>query len=146
MNPLFLGPIAELLKSVIGKIWPDPAQQADAQLKLAQLMQTGELAQLAAGTQLALAQIGVDDTEAASASMFKSGWRPAIGWVCGSAFAWNFVIAPAATWGMNAAAALGYLSHVVTLATADMSQMMPVLLGMLGLAGMRTAEKMKGAE
>lgn len=140
MNPLLLGPLADLIKSVVNKIWPDPVQQADAQFKLAQLMQSGELAQLAADTDLAKAQIGVNNTEAASENVFKSGWRPFIGWVCGSAFAWNYVLQPAAQFGLNAA------GYPLALHAADLSTMMPVLLGMLGLAGVRTVEKIKGTQ
>ena len=79
MNPLLLGPLADILKGAIGRIFPDPAVQAEASYKLAALVQSGELAQLAADTDLAKAQIGVNNTEAASADPFKSGWRPAVG-------------------------------------------------------------------
>jgi hypothetical protein len=145
MNPIFLGPLADIIKGVIGRIWPDPQQQADAQFKLAQLVQSGELATMANDTSLQLAQIGVDSTEAGSENLFKSGWRPFIGWTCGSSFAWNFVMAPAATWAVNAANASGLVAHAITFAPADMSQMTPVLFGLLGLGAMRTVEKLKGA-
>ncbi len=49
MNPLLIGPLADIIKGVVSRIWPDPAAQADAQLKLAVMVQNGELAQLAAG-------------------------------------------------------------------------------------------------
>jgi hypothetical protein len=145
MNPLLIGPLAEAIKAAISRIFPDPAVQADASYKLAALVQSGELAQLAADTDLAKAQIAVNATEAASDSTFKSGWRPFIGWTCGAAFAWNFVLAPAATWAAGIAVNAGYLPHAVTFAAADMSQMMPVLLGLLGMGALRTVEKVKGA-
>jgi hypothetical protein len=138
MNPLLIGPLAELIKSVVNKIWPDPAQQAEAQLRIATLMQTGELAQLAAETGLMQGQIDINKIEAAGEGTFKAGWRPFIGWTCGAGFAWQFVAQPAAEW---ISAALG---HPIALPHADMSQMMPVLLGMLGLGGLRTMEKIKG--
>lgn len=147
MNPLLIGPLAELIKSVINKIWPDPAAQADAQLKVMQLVQTGELAQLAADTGLMQSQIDVNKVEAQSESLFKSGWRPFIGWVCGSSFAWNFAIAPGATWALNAAQSIGvYHGTVVQFGAADLSQMMPVLMGLLGLGVMRSAEKILGTK
>jgi hypothetical protein len=136
MNPLLLGPLADIIKSVITRIWPDPAQQADAQFKLAQLMETGELANLAAETDLAKAQIGVNNTEAQSEGLFKSGWRPFIGWTCGSAFAWNYVVQPVAKFTL---AACGYV--VPNLPTLDLATMMPVMLGILGLGVMRTYDK-----
>lgn len=145
MNPLLIDPLADLFKSVIGRIWPDPAQQADAVYKLEQLRQSGDLATMANASSLMLAQIGVNNTEAGSESLFKSGWRPFIGWTCGSSFAWNFVLAPSLTWGINAANASGLVAHAITFSPADMSQMTPVLFGLLGLGAMRTAEKIKGA-
>ena len=68
-----IGPIARL----IDKIIPDPQAAADAKLKMLELAQTGELAVLQAETQLAQGQIDVNKVEAASDSLFKSGWRPA---------------------------------------------------------------------
>ena len=89
--------------------------------------------------ELAMAQIEVNKAEAASGSVFKGGWRPFIGWVCGFAFAYHFILQPVLLFG---AAAAGV--SLPSLPEFDMSQMMPVLLGMLGLGGLRTFEKHKG--
>ena len=89
--------------------------------------------------ELAMAQIEVNKAEAASGSIFKGGWRPFIGWVCGFAFAYHFILQPILLFG---AAAAGV--SLPPLPEFDMSQMMPVLLGMLGLGGLRTFEKHKG--
>lgn len=138
MNPLLISPLSALISSVIDKIWPDPAKQAEAQLKLAMMVQTGELANLAAQTDLAKAQIAVNNTEAAASSLFVAGWRPFIGWICGSAMAYKFVCAPILT------ALLAFYGHPIPLPVLDFSEMLTVLLGMLGLGGMRTFEKLKG--
>ena len=74
-----------------------------------------------------LAQLEVNKVEAAHKSLFVAGWRPAIGWVCGMALFNNYVLA-------------GYFE----VNTLGLGEMMPVLLGMLGLGGMRTYEKDKG--
>ena len=136
MNPI-TDVVLGFAQSLINRIFPDPAQQAAAQLELLKLQESGQLAQLQADSQITIAQIGVDNTEAQSESLFKSGWRPFIGWTCGSAFSWQFVLQPAFEW---ASAAVG---HPVVLPKADLSQMMPVLLGMLGLGVMRTVEKVQ---
>ena len=138
MNPLLLGPLADLVKSVINKIWPDPVAQAEAQFKLAQLMQSGELAQLAAETDLAKAQIGVNAVEASSSSLFVSGGRPFIIWVCGAAFAYKLILAPLAALGLALA------GHPIVLPVLDMTEAMSLLIGILGLGGYRTVEKIKG--
>jgi hypothetical protein len=72
------------ITSLIDKLIPDKMQAAKAKLDLLQLQQTGELKQLDAQMQIALAQINVNNTEAQSESLFKSGWRPFVGWGCGA--------------------------------------------------------------
>jgi len=88
---------------------------------------------------LAIAQIGVNQAEAASGSLFKGGWRPFIGWVCGSAFAYHFVLQPVIIFGVTVAGV-----DIPPLPEFDMSSLMTVMMGMLGLGGLRTYEKQKG--
>lgn len=80
----------------------------------------------------AMGQLEVNKQEAAHKSLFVAGWRPFIGWVCGVAMGVNYL-------GVPIAGAFG-----VVLPVLDITTMFPVLLGMLGLAGLRTSEKMKG--
>ena len=79
---------------VIDKVIPDPAQKAQAQLAVLQLQQNGQLEQLKADVQMSLSQVELDKLEAASPSLFKSGWRPFVGWVCGIGLAVQFLVAP----------------------------------------------------
>lgn len=79
-----------------------------------------------------LAQIAVNKAEAESKSLFKGGWRPAIGWTCGLALFNNYLVVPyAVAFGLD-------------VPTLDLGEMMPVLLGMLGLGYLRTDEKKAG--
>ena len=87
--------------------------------------------------ELARGQLEVNKVEAASKSMFVAGWRPFIGWVCGIGFLSNFIIIPMANFGL----ALAEVSIVIPM--IDTTQMMPVLMGMLGLGAMRTVEKVQ---
>ena len=89
--------------------------------------------------QLALAQISVNAAEAASGSLFKGGWRPFIGWTCGLAFFYHFVGQPVAVFVMTV---MG--TEIPTLPEFDMSTLLTVLGGMLGIGGLRTYEKQKG--
>jgi len=116
--------VADLAGSVINKIWPDKTER--------------EKAELAAAVALVQGQLAVNQTEAAHPSMFVSGWRPAIGWICGTACAWNWVGLPIAKLGLAVA------GHTISLSPADIGEMMPILLGMLGLGGLRTIEKVNG--
>ena len=136
-----LDPVTAILDigtKVIERLWPDPAQAASAKLELLKMQQSGELAALASDTELAKGQLAINQTEAASSSLLVAGWRPALGWICGAAFAWNWVGLPIARFGMTV------WGHPMELASADMSEMLPVLFGMLGLGGMRSWEKSKG--
>ena len=90
--------------------------------------------------ELAKAQIEVNKTEAAHRSLFVSGWRPAVGWTCCLGLASNYLLIPMANF------ALALANSTIEVPVLDISTMMPVLMGMLGLGAMRTAEKVKGVE
>lgn len=124
---------------VIDRLWPDPAQAAAAKLELIKMQQSGELAQLAADTDLAKAQIGVNAIEAASSSTFVSGGRPFVMWVCGWALAYATIIEPLARF-----IAVVIYHYTGEFPAIDTILTLQVLLGLLGLGGMRTAEKFKG--
>lgn len=122
---------------LIDKLWPDPAQRDAAKLRLLELQQSGELAQLTADTQLASGQIEVNKVEAASNRLFVAGWRPAVGWICALALGFKYIGGPLLV--MIAA----YFKVQMELPDIDAGELLPILLGMLGLGAMRTAEKIK---
>lgn len=119
-----LDAVADLAGTVINKIWPDKSEQ--------------EKQALANAFAIVQGQLEINKAEASNPSIFVSGWRPAIGWVCGMACAWNWVGLPIAKAG------LAIYGHPLALSPADIGEMMPILLGMLGLGGLRTAEKING--
>ena len=84
-----------------------------------------------------LAQLEVNKAEASHKSMFVAGWRPFVGWSCGLALFYTYLIQPIAVFIM------GQTVNLVHLPNLDLSTMMPVLLGMLGLGGLRSWEKWK---
>jgi hypothetical protein len=88
----------------------------------------------------ALAQIQLNSVEAAHHSLFVAGWRPAVGWVCALAMLLNFILIPFINLWLEFAGLELHLDLI------DMQTMLPVLFGMLGLGGMRTAEKIKGVQ
>lgn len=115
---------------LIDRLWPDPAKAAEAKLKLFEMERQGELVGLTG-------QLEINKVEAANPSLFVSGWRPFIGWVCGIGLAMQFLVSPLITWG----AAIAGLSLV--LPTLDLGVLVTMLGGMLGLGGLRTIEKVK---
>tara|TARA_R100001244_G_scaffold14276_1_gene15950 strand:+ start:121 stop:528 length:408 start_codon:yes stop_codon:yes gene_type:complete len=85
-------------------------------------------------------QIEVNKIEASNKSLFVSGWRPAVGWTCCLGLAGNFLVIPFSNFVM----ALAGSDIVIPL--IDVSTMMPVLMGMLGLGTMRTIEKINNVQ
>ena len=140
MNPLLLSGLFDLGKGLIDRLCPDPAAKAAAQLELLKMQQAGDLAQLAADTDLAKLQIQTNIAEAAG-NWFTAGWRPCIGWVCGAGLAYAALIEPFARF--IAKVWFGYTGEFPVIST-DLT--MQILMGMLGLGAMRSVEKVKGAE
>ena len=108
---------------LLGKFIQDKDKKAELAHKLATM--ADEHAQ-----QLALAQIKLN-TEEAKGNWFQSSWRPLCGWICALSLGINFMVAPIC-------AGFG-----ITVPQADMSIMMPLLLGMLGIGGLRSLDKIK---
>jgi hypothetical protein len=132
-------PITDLIGKVIDRVIPDPVQAAEMKLKVATLEQNGELAQLTAETDLAKGQIDVNKVEAASSSTFVSGWRPYVGWVCGTALAYAGLIEPIARF-----IAQVIFHYVGAFPVLDTEITLQVLLGLLGLGAMRSYDKKRG--
>jgi len=130
MLELLVGPITGLLNKFI----PDAGERAKLAHEIATMAEKH-------AHEIALAQIAVNKEEAASGSLFKGGWRPFIGWVCGSAFAYHFVLQPLMIFGIAV-----YGLSLPPLPSFDMASLMTVLGGLLGLGGLRTFEKVKGVE
>ena len=87
---------------------------------------------------LSQAQTRVNEIEAASEDKFVSRWRPAIGWICGAAYAYEFVVQPLLAFVL---AASGAPVSVASLPKIDVAELSMVLMGMLGLGAMRSFDK-----
>lgn len=110
----------DLATTVVNKIWPDKSDQ--------------EKAQLAGALAIVQGQIDINKQEAASTNWWVAGWRPYIGWICGTGLAYQFLFYPLFH---------GIVQGMIPL---DMGTLVTLLLGMLGLGGMRTFEKQQGVE
>jgi hypothetical protein len=86
-----------------------------------------------------MGQIEINKAEAQHRSMFVAGWRPFLGWGLSFAMLWHFVLAPVTIFGFAYSG-----MPAPDLPVFDMDSLMTVLLGMLGLGGLRTVEKIKG--
>ena len=123
-----IGPVSGILDKVI----PDADEKAKLAHQLATMADTH-------AQQALLAQLEINKAEAASGSLFKGGWRPFVGWVCGIALLYHFILSPLIIFGVTLTGV-----DIPPIPEFDMGSLMTVLMGMLGLGVLRTYEKQKG--
>jgi hypothetical protein len=128
MIQALIGPVTGLLDKFV----------EDKDAKNAMAHEIATMAEKAAH-EAAMAQVEVNKAEAQHKSIFVAGWRPFIGWTCGVALAYHFIFAPFIVFGVAWSGA-----EIPEIPAFDMDSLMTVLLGMLGLGGMRSFEKAKG--
>ena len=131
LDALGIGAIADFASNLVNRFFPDKTEAEKGQLSLILTTMQNQMA-------MNQGQMDTDKVEAANTSLFVSGWRPFVGWVCGGACAWNWVGLPV----VNAVATMA--KHPLALAPADLTQMLPLLMGMLGMGALRTYEKLNG--
>jgi phenylpyruvate tautomerase PptA (4-oxalocrotonate tautomerase family) len=127
-----LGKLVDPVSNILDKVVEDKDQKAKLAHEIATMAERH-------AQELAKGQIDINKEEAKSRNIFIAGWRPFVGWTCGLALFWHFLGLPVTlfvTGWFN-------LQHP-PLPEFDMQSLMTVLLGMLGLGGMRTFEKFKG--
>jgi hypothetical protein len=130
VNPLILGPILEIGKTLLDRFVPDPAQKQAAEMELVRMAAQGELQQT-------IAQLEINAREASHSSVFVAGWRPFFGWAGGAGFIYATILQPLLAW-------LAAIKGWPTPPTLNLDLLWVVITGMLGIGGLRTAEKFKG--
>jgi|TARA_R100001460_G_C3526830_1_gene173101 hypothetical protein len=128
MLQALIGPVTGLLDKFI----PDADQKAKLAHEIATMSEKHTQEAL-------LAQLEINKAEAQSGSLFKGGWRPAVGWTCAIAFLYHFILKDLIIFGC----AIGGVV-IPDLPSFDMGTLLTVLGGMLGIGGLRTYEKQKG--
>jgi hypothetical protein len=123
---------------LLDKIIPDPIAREKAKAELANQERQVDLEELRLALSADQMQADINKIEAGSADKFTSRARPFIMWVCGVAFAYHFILQPLLAFTLSA------LGHKVDLPAFDMDALNTVLMGLLGLGGMRSFEKYKG--
>lgn len=125
------------ISQLLDKIIPDPQEREKAKIELIKAERVLDLEELRLALSADQMQADINKEESASPNLFVSGWRPFIGWVCGVAFAYHFVMQPILAF------AIANNGGKVELPIFDMQTLSTVLMGMLGLGGLRTLEKIK---
>lgn len=129
MNPLVLGSIFEIGKTLLDRFVPDPAQKAQAEMELVRMASDGELKQV-------IAQLEINAREATHQSIWVAGWRPFFGWAGGAGFVYATIVQPLLAW---VAAVKGWPDPPVL----NIDLLWVVITGLLGIGGLRTLEKVK---
>lgn len=137
MWQMLIGPVSDLINTVLKRVLP-PEKMSEGDRAKLEAEITLELSKQ--DFQGLLGQLEINKEEAKSTNWFVAGWRPCIGWVCGTAFAWHFVIQPLLAFVL---VAYFHSPFGKDLPIFDMNSLLTVMLGMLGLGGLRTFEKYK---
>jgi len=122
-----IGQVIEVADKVLGKFIPDKNLKMKLQKEMTMAFHDANLA-----------QIQLNKQEAAHKNIFVAGWRPFVGWTCGVALAYHFILSPIIETILIATGV------AMDLPSFEFSQLSSILMGMLGLGGLRTYEKMKG--
>jgi len=134
--------VSDLIGKVLDRVIPDPVAAAAAKEKLIELAQKGELANLTAETALATGQLNINEAEAKNINLWVAGWRPFIGWTCGTILFNNYILVPYIDF-------IAKLAHsTMQVPVLDWNGVAPILITMLGGGSMilRTFEKRTGVQ
>ena len=138
MDPITISAIFGIGGKIIDKLFPDPEQRAKAQLEMLNMQQAGEFKMFEVLGQSDTNQTSINIEEAKSDSLFKSGWRPYIGWVCGGGFSYQLLFRPIFSWFAE------NMWHWTAMPSLEMETLMTLTFGVLGLGAYRTYEKTRG--
>ena len=123
--------IGPIIKPLIDRI-PDKNERARAEEEVTQQL-------IKATSEAVKGQLAVNEKEAGHGSVFVAGWRPGVGWICGAALGWNYILQPLLSW-----VAFLFGADLGDAPRLDTGDLTTILLGMLGLGGLRTYEKRFG--
>jgi hypothetical protein len=126
-----LDSVLSIGSTILDRVIPDVNAREKAKQELEKALSEQDF-------QLSLGQIQINQEEAKSENLFKSGWRPSIGWACSLTFILNFVLFPIVNYF------LVMFGQQAILIPFDTNTLMTVLGGLLGIGGLRTIEKIKG--
>jgi hypothetical protein len=131
------GSLIDPIANIVGKVVPDADKARELAHEISTMAEKNEHA-------ARLAQLEINKAEAASASVFKGGWRPFIGWTGGATLALNYLVFPLLSWGMQVTTAMtGSEINIPAPPVLDWTVMGPIITAMLGIAGARTVEKIR---
>lgn len=134
MNPLILGPVLELGRGLIERFFPDKEKAAEAERNLLAMLADGNLKTI-------LAQLEINAREAAHPSIWVAGWRPFFGWGLGTLLLYHYMVREWVVWALAL-----WAPHLPPIPASNVDSVLwELIFGLLGIAGMRSFEKIRGA-
>ena len=130
MNPMILGPVLEIGRTLIERWMPDPEKKREAEMELMRMAADGELKQV-------IAQLEINAREAAHPSVWVAGWRPGFGWAGVAGFTYATILQPLLAW-------LSVVKGWPAPPELNLDLLWVVVTGLLGIGGLRSIEKVKG--
>lgn len=128
--------ILNIGSTLIDRLIPDKTQAAAAKAQMLQMQLAGDLEAMKG-------QLAINQVEAASQSVFVAGWRPFVGWACGSAFVYAFIVQPLV---QTILVVCHSTFDPAKLPALNLTEMLPVLFAMLGMGAMRSYDKSQGTD
>jgi hypothetical protein len=133
-----LGSAFDFVSNIVDKIFPDKDKADQVKLEMLKLQQAGEFKVADQAFELAKGQISINIEETKKGGILNQ-WRPALGWVCVTAYAFNYLMMPIANW-----VAKFIDANAPTIVALDTGELTTLLFGMLGIGVLRTVDKLKG--
>jgi len=130
MNPLILGPVLEMGKTLLDRFVPDPEKKREAEMEMIRMAADGELKQV-------IAQLEINAREAQHPSIFVAGWRPGFGWAGVAGFVYAVILQPMLAW-------LGQIKGWPVPPELNLDLLWVVVTGLIGIGGLRSVEKLRG--
>ena len=130
MNPLILGPILDIGRTILDRFVPDPAKKQEAEMELMRMAADGELKQV-------LAQLEINAREATNPSLFVSGGRPLFLWIGGAGFGYATILQPFLAW-------VSLIKGWPAPPDVNVDLLWVVVTGLLGIGGLRSVDKARG--
>jgi len=131
MNPLLLAPLLDVGRTLIDRFFPDPEKKREAEMELFRMAADGDLKQT-------IAQLEINAKEAAHPSLWVAGGRPFFLWIGGAGFGYAVLLQPLLAWFAS-------IKGWPTPPLPDVELLWVVVSGLLGISGLRSVEKIKGA-
>jgi len=135
------GDVVKSIGDTLDNLFTSDEERMEAEREITKAKRSFDYKENKLITEQNIAQMEVNKADANSGRFFQSGWRPAIGWVGAIALGYQFIFHPLLLWVLTLTS-----PETVPPPLIDANALYPIITGMLGIAGMRSFDKLKGVD